>query len=130
MEPIVDPTGELSITYEHLSDRMTTMRAAGSLDVYTAPWLRTVLVDLIAHGHTLLVFDLNELELLDSTGMHVLVDSFKRVRAQEGLVAITTNRVRILRFFRITGLTKVFPILANAHEAEAWVMRESHIGSA
>ena len=52
-------------------------------------------------------------EFLDSTGLGVLVGGLKRVRAHDGSLRLVCTQERILKIFRITGLTKVFPIHAT-----------------
>jgi anti-sigma B factor antagonist len=41
------------------------------------------------------------------------------VRAHEGSLRLVCNQERILKIFRITGLTKVFPIHTSVDEAVA-----------
>ncbi|MCW2545929.1 MAG: anti-sigma-factor antagonist domain protein, partial [Mycobacterium sp.] len=53
----------------------------------------------------------------DVTGLGVLVGGLKRVRAHEGSLRLVCTQERILKIFRITGLTKVFPIHASVAEA-------------
>ena len=95
----------------------TVMAVAGEIDVYTAPTLREQLSQLVADGHYHLVLDLEEVAFLDSTGLGVLVGGLKRVRAHEGSLALVCSQERILKVFRITGLTKVFPIHASVADA-------------
>jgi anti-sigma B factor antagonist len=97
----------------------TVMAVAGEIDVYTAPTLREQLSQLVADGHYHLVLDLEEVAFLDSTGLGVLVGGLKRVRAHEGSLALVCSQERILKVFRITGLTKVFPIHASVVAALA-----------
>jgi anti-sigma B factor antagonist len=40
----------------------------------------------------------------------VLVGALKRIRQHEGSMRLVCTQERILKIFRITGLTKVFPI--------------------
>ena len=63
------------------------------------------------------VVDLEAVEFLDSTGLGVLVGGLKRVRAHEGSLRLVCTQERILKIFRITGLTKVFPIHSSVDEA-------------
>ena len=49
-------------------------------------------------------------DVLDSTGLGVLVGGLKRVRAHDGSLDLVCTQERILKIFRITGLTKVFGI--------------------
>jgi len=90
--------------------KFTVVVVGGEVDVYTAPKLREQLVDLVNTGHHHLIVDLEAVEFLDSTGLGVLVGGLKRVRAHDGSLRLVCSQERILKIFRITGLTKVFPI--------------------
>jgi anti-sigma B factor antagonist len=95
----------------------TVVAVAGEIDVYTAPKLREQIVALVDDGHYDLIIDMSGVEFLDSTGLGVLVGGLKRVRAHDGSLALVCNEERILKIFRITGLTKVFPIYPTVEEA-------------
>ena len=97
----------------------TVVEVGGEIDVYTAPKLREQLVDLVDDGQYHLVVDMERVEFLDSTGLGVLVGGLKRVRAHDGSLRLVCTQERILKIFRITGLTKVFPIHASVDEAVA-----------
>ncbi len=97
---------------------------AGEVDVYSAPKLRETIKGLVEDGNCNIVVDLERVAFLDSTGLGVLVGGLKRVKHLRGELGIICNQEKILRIFRITGLTKVFPIyrsredlLANVKEA-------------
>jgi anti-sigma B factor antagonist len=89
----------------------------GEIDVYTAPRLRELLIELVTDGHHRLVVNMEKVEFLDSTGLGVLVGGLKRVRAHDGSLDLVCTQERILKIFRITGLTKVFEISSTVDEA-------------
>ncbi|MDO9378146.1 MAG: STAS domain-containing protein [Nocardioidaceae bacterium] len=93
------------------------IEVAGEIDVYTAPRLREALVDLVAKGRHQLVIDVERVEFLDSTGLGVLVGGLKRVRSHNGSLDIVCTQDRLLKIFRITGLTKVFGIFDTVDAA-------------
>ena len=107
---------DLSLATRTLGDR-TVVAVTGEIDVYTAPKLREQIVTLVDEGQYHLVIDMSGVEFLDSTGLGVLVGGLKRVRAHDGSLALVCDEERILKIFRITGLTKVFPIFATVDEA-------------
>jgi anti-sigma B factor antagonist len=109
---------ELSVTSRQEGDR-TVISVTGEIDVYTAPSLRERLNELVASGHYALVVDMEGVEFLDSTGLGVLVGGLKRVRSHDGSLRLVCAQEKILKVFRITGLTKVFPIHATLAEALA-----------
>jgi anti-sigma B factor antagonist len=107
---------DLSIASRIEGDK-TVVSVGGEIDVYTAPKLREQIVALVEEGRYHLVIDMEEVEFLDSTGLGVLVGGLKRVRAHDGSLRLVCTQERILKIFRITGLTKVFPIHGSVAEA-------------
>src|ERR1700722_10955606 len=101
----------------HTTDGIEVVDVEGEIDVYTAPRLRELLIDLVNNGHYQLVVNMEKVEFLDSTGLGVLVGGLKRVRAHDGSLDLVCTQERILKIFRITGLTKVFGIHETVDEA-------------
>lgn len=97
----------------------TVIEVSGEIDVYTAPRLREALISLVEAGNYRLIVDMEGVEFLDSTGLGVLVGGLKRVRAHDGSIDLVCTQGRILRIFRITGLSKVFDIYDTVDEALA-----------
>ncbi len=95
------------------------LKISGEVDVFTAPKLREQVVDLAAKGVVHIVADLSAVEFLDSTGLGVLVGGLKRLRTQDGSLALVMTTDRIARIFRITGLTAVFASHESVHDAIA-----------
>jgi anti-sigma B factor antagonist len=93
------------------------LEIGGEIDVYTAPKLREKLIELVSDGSYDLIVDLEKVDFLDSTGLGVLVGGLKRVRNHDGSLKLVCTQEKILKIFRITGLTKVFPIYASVDEA-------------
>ena len=101
----------------HEANGATVLEVCGEVDCYTAPKMREQIVDLVTAGRNHLIIDMEQVEFLDSTGLGVLVGGLKRVRAQDGSLQVVCTQERILKIFRITGLTKVFPIHTSISEA-------------
>jgi len=105
----------LDITAEDV-DHFSLIVLSGEVDVYSAPKLREAIKDLVDQGRNNIIVDLEKVDFLDSTGLGVLVGGLKRVKQNEGELGIICNQEKILRIFRITGLTKVFPIYASRQD--------------
>jgi anti-sigma B factor antagonist len=103
----------------HTQDGNEVVDVEGEIDVYTAPRLRELLIELVNKGHFKLIVNMERVEFLDSTGLGVLVGGLKRVRAHDGSLDLVCTQERILKIFRITGLTKVFGIHDSVDEAIA-----------
>ena len=100
-------------------DGIEVVTVEGEIDIYTAPRLRELLIDLAAKGNYQLIVNLDKVGFLDSTALGVLVGGLKRVRAHDGSLDLVCTQEQILRIFRITGLTKVFGIYQSADQAIA-----------
>lgn len=91
----------------------------GEIDVYTAPKLREKLIELVSEGSYNVIVNLEGVDFLDSTGLGVLVGALKRVKAHDGSLSLICSQDKILKIFKITGLTKVFSIHSSEQEATA-----------
>ena len=100
-------------------DGIEVIDVQGEIDIYTAPRLRELLIDLASKNSYQLVINMNKVGFLDSTGLGVLVGGLNRVRAHDGSLDLVCTRERILKIFRITGLTKVFGIHESVDQAIA-----------
>ena len=101
------PTLELTVSTQ---DDETVLRAAGELDVNTAPELREQLARLINDGVQRIAVDLAEVSFVDSTALSVLVSALKRLRQNNGDLELASPTPSVRRVFEITGLTRLFTI--------------------
>jgi len=109
---------DLSLETRQVDDH-TVIEVGGEIDVYTAPKLRERIIELVDQGVYDIVVDLEKVDFLDSTGLGVLVGGLKRVRGHDGSLQLVCTQERLLKIFRITGLSKVFSIHASQSEALA-----------
>jgi anti-sigma B factor antagonist len=100
-------------------DGIEVVNVEGEIDISTAPRLRELLIDLVGKGSYQLVVNLEKVGFLDSTGLGVLVGGLKRVRPHDGSLDLVCTQERILKIFKITGLTKVFGIYQTVDQAIA-----------
>ena len=103
----------------HAKGGIEVIDVQGEIDMYTAPRLRELLINLVSKGSYQLVVNLDKVGFLDSTGLGVLVGGLRRVRAHDGSLDLVCTQQRILKIFRITGLTEVFGIYETADQAIA-----------
>ena len=103
----------------HATGGIEVIDVQGEIDMYTAPRLRELLIDLVSRGSYQLVINLDTVGFLDSTGLGVLVGGLRRVRAHDGSLDLFCTQQRILTIFRLTGLTEVFGIYQTVDQAIA-----------
>ena len=100
-------------------DGIEVVTVEGEIDIYTAPRLRELLIDLTSKGSCRLIVDLDKVGFPGSAGLGVLVGGLKRVRPHDGWLDLVCTQERILKILRITGLTKVFGIYHTVDQAIA-----------
>lgn len=100
-----------------ISGDCAVLRITGEVDVYTAPELRQQVIDLVGNGTRHIVGDLRGVEFLDSTGLGVLVGSFKRLRVRQGSLRLVTSGGRVLQLLEITGLDRAFELCQGVLDA-------------
>ena len=87
----------------HAQDGIEVIDVQGEIDIYTAPRLRELLINLVSKGSYQLVVNLDKVGFLDSTGLGVLVGGLRRVRAHDGSLDLVCTQQPILKILKITG---------------------------
>lgn len=90
----------------------------GNLGVSTVPELRGHLQRMLAAGDGDLVLHLREAEVLDATGLGVLVGLHQRARRQNRRLVIAEASERLERLMRLTRLHLVLARLDTAHSGQ------------
>jgi anti-sigma B factor antagonist len=88
-----------------------TVALRGELDVVTSPQLRETMLGLVENGVRAVDIDLSELQLIDSTGLGVLVGVLKRVLQYGGEMRLRSPQRATRKVLSITGLDRVFTII-------------------
>ena len=98
----------------------------GELDLATAPRLRDALAAALGRGRRRIVLDLLGVSFMDSSGLSVIVQAYKTIRADGGLtIACATDMV--CQVFEITGLGRVIPVRPTLVEAVRALARETAV---
>jgi anti-sigma B factor antagonist len=120
MTPMHGTGGRVDLRLGHYSkDGIEVVTVEGEIDIYTAPRLRELLIDLVSKGSYQLVVNLDKAGFPGSTGLGVLAGGLNRVRAHDGSLDLVCTQQRILKIFKITGLTTVFGIYQTVDQAIA-----------
>lgn len=82
-----------------------------------APQVRSQIQSLVARGSTRLVLDLQEVEMMDSSGLSTLVTALKEVEKVEGRVVLAAPSDDVRALIEITQLHQVFEIFDDQSAA-------------
>lgn len=88
----------------------------GELDVVAAPALDAALRAAQADRSRVFV-DLGELEFMDSSGLHVLLQADARARRADAQLLIARPPASVLRLFELTGALELLSILEARADA-------------
>lgn len=82
----------------------------GELDEHSAVYTRITLDEMFDKPKfDKIVFDLSELEFMDSTGIGVLIGRYKRMKDKEIPIYIANPSYHAEKIFKITGLYDIMP---------------------
>lgn len=113
-----DPiTFDFALTEEQTPSGAHVVAVSGEVDIFTAPDLKKTITAAIEGGTRLLVIDLTLTRFLDSTALGVLIGAVKRLRPLDGRMAIVNTEPSTAKTFQITGLDRIFTIVATRDEA-------------
>ena len=91
----------------------------GEIDLHRAPAVHKALLGACEKKPTQLVIDMIEVSYLDSSGIGVLVEVFRRTNAYGGQFKLSGVGQRVRSVFEITRLDKFFKIFPTVAEALA-----------
>ena len=107
------------INTEQLGDSAYVISLSGEVDLYTAPEFKQQLLEVINQGAKEVIVDFSNTTFIDSTTLGVLVGGVKRLRTNDGQLALVSSDRNITKIFEITGLDRVFTIYGSRDEAVA-----------
>jgi len=83
---------------------------SGPLDVTTVPDVRGVLHAAVDHGTGDVIIDLAEVDLVDATGLGVLVGTHRRAQRAGRRIVLRGVQPRIMRVLTVTRLNRVIAL--------------------
>jgi anti-anti-sigma factor len=99
----LDPTGEASCVAEVSDDHGTpVIRLSGELDLVTVESVRAAMDAVLTRETERLVFEISELEFMDSSGLALLVSASRRAQKVE----LRNPTLIVRRLIELTGLAE------------------------
>jgi anti-sigma B factor antagonist len=96
--------------------RAKTLTLGGELDLVSSPALQQALDDAAGSDADLIIVDLRELEFMDSTGLHALVNAQRRIEELGRRFALVRGGESVQRLFELTGVVDGLTIVDSPEE--------------
>ncbi len=109
---------QLNVTKDQ-RDNLLLIALNGRLDSTTAPAFEQQLMNDIEQGQHHLVFDCQGLEYISSAGLRVFLMAVKRVKAQQGALAVSGLSSHIREVFEISGFVAILNVVDDLEQAIA-----------
>ncbi len=100
-------------------DREATVYPAGDVVAALVPELRSALRDALAHGVRKMIIDFAHVEMVDSTGLGLLISAHNSINKAGGKLAVIHASREILELFRSMRIHQHFSVSENEGEPEA-----------
>lgn len=98
----------LEIESERTAEGVVVLRPRGDIDAYSVAQFREALTERASSPR--LVVDLCHVPFMDSAGLGALIGGVRRIRENEGRVAVYCDRAPLVRLLHTTGFNRIVPV--------------------
>jgi anti-sigma B factor antagonist len=98
-------------------DEVVVIDIIGELDLYNTPELITPVMNIINSEKRPLIFNLEKLEYIDSSGIGAFVQFFTQLKKKKRTFCFTNIQGNVERILRLTSLNNLLPIESTMQEA-------------
>jgi anti-sigma B factor antagonist len=95
------------------------IRVNGFLDVSTSPRLREQIHRVAEEAPRVVIVDLGAIEFLDSSALGVILNGWRLMQTEGGVLAVVSSQERITKLFEITALNLSIRLFSSLDEAVA-----------
>ena len=94
------------------------VRVKGELDMHVADKFRQKIDNALeASGVKHILFNLEEVKFIDSSGLGVILGRYKKINAAGGKVLATNIQPQVVQIFELSGLLKIIKIYNSEADA-------------
>jgi len=96
-----------------MSSQVTVVKVSGLFDSINGNRIRREVMDLLDSGHINILIDCQDVELMDSSGLGVLVMIYKKVREVNGCMGLCAAPPQVVMLLELTKMNNVFPVFPD-----------------
>ncbi|MCB0059246.1 MAG: STAS domain-containing protein [Caldilineaceae bacterium] len=107
----------MSITSSSLTPSTAVITVSGRFDAHQVPKIQKDVDGMLANGTTTVVFDLSDVNFVDSSALAVMVRTMKHCRERGGELILCGLRQPVRIIFELTRMDKAFRIFDDMQQA-------------
>jgi anti-sigma B factor antagonist len=107
---------------EQFNEAVLVLGLQGRLDTNTSEPFEQRMMAIIDAGNKRVVVDLTDLDYISSAGLRVLLMGAKRLKNEEGRLALCGLKDHIREVFEVSGFLKILTVVEDADAAVAAVV--------
>ncbi|MFV2176359.1 STAS domain-containing protein [Actinomadura sp. LOL_016] len=123
----------LDVTVAERDGPIAVLAVVGELDLNNAPLLADAALEAAGQGRPHVILEMSRVPFCDSSGLNALIRLYRRLRAEQGSLALAAVPGRLTRLLSMTGIDRLIPAHPDVPEALAAVRdaigRESDTGA-
>lgn len=89
----------------------------GRIDAVAASDFEQQMSDLLAQGEKRIVLDMSELEFISSAGLRSILVMVKKLKGQDGGLALAAMTPTVLKVFKLSGFAAILPLSDTVESA-------------
>ena len=102
------------------------LRLEGRLDAISSNLLEKKMQELLDHSHVYCILDFTKVGYLSSAGMRLLLSMTKKMKQEEGMLAICSMHDDVMEIIRMAGFERILAIYPLEKEAIAAVLSQKN----
>lgn len=101
----------------HMTDGCAVVRVTGRIDASSCGGLESTLSHLVGDGEKNIIVDMTGLEYISSSGLRVLLATYKQTKKMNGSLSIAGPPPFVREIFEISGFLRIFPAYDSVDDA-------------
>ncbi len=118
----------LSVNVNETREGLFVIQPIGSINMITSPILQNEVEQLYESKPEMILFDMQQVNYINSKGLHVILKAHQAMKARGGRIALTNLQPHIKEVFDIIDALVEQQIFASRHELDNYLdaMQKSH----
>lgn len=102
---------------DDLKRKVGIVKLKGKLDMVSSPSFSSEIIALVDQGDIYFIFDMDNLEYIDSAGIYSLLQCYTRLKEKKGFLKLCRLNKNVADVLSSIGVTKILPTYSTVEDA-------------